>query len=40
MNNRIFATVLCLGFAGFAAVSEAQANPWNKRTILTVHESI
>lgn len=38
--TKLFATVLCLGLAGFAALPQAQASNWNKRTVLTVNETI
>ncbi len=38
--TKLFATAFCLGLAAFAALPQAQASTWNKRTLLTVHETI
>src|SRR5689334_22600695 len=38
--TKLFATAFCLGLAGFAALPQAQASNWNKRTLLTVNETI
>lgn len=39
MIKRI-ATVFCLGLAGFVSMPQAQASEWNKKTYLTVNETI
>ena len=40
--NRLnaFTAVSCLSLAGFAMLPQARAAVWNKRTIMTVHETI
>jgi hypothetical protein len=38
--KKLLTTAFCLGLAGFFAATPAQADPWSKRTLLTVHESI
>lgn len=38
--TKLFATAFCLGLAGFAALPQAHASNWNKRTLLTVNETV
>ena len=38
--KKLLTTAFCLGLAGYFAATPAQADPWSKRTLLTVHESI
>jgi hypothetical protein len=38
--KRLFAIAFCVGLAGLTAVPQVHASNWNKRTLLTVNETI